>query len=193
MPIAALTAIRILAVRGAGRSIRILKWQLGDADVPLAEHTVRDYAAWEAEQDDDIEGWLRLIGDTDVRFDRTGPAEVWRSDVMLDGGTAGRIEAWCRAKGVSPFVFALHVTHHVLRACSHAAFSLGVAYDTRPPECMETVGMFVNTVLVPFGAGVEPIEKVEAPAPVAHRRARGACARARLGGGGVLCYASVCA
>ena len=51
--------------------------RLVDADVPPAERTVRDYAAWEAEQDDDIEGWLGLIGDTDVRFDRTGPAEVW--------------------------------------------------------------------------------------------------------------------
>ena len=62
---------------------------------------------------------------------------------------------------MSPFVFALHVTHHVLRAYSHAAFALGVAYDTRPPECMETVGMFVNTVLVPFGAAAEPIEEVQ--------------------------------
>ena len=48
-----------------------------------------------------------------------------------------------------------------LRAYSHAAFALGVAYDTRPPQCMETVGMFVNTVLVPFRAAAEPIEEVQ--------------------------------
>ena len=105
---------------GDGRSMELLKRRLADADVPPAERTVRDYAAWEAEQDDDIEGWLGLIGDTDVRFDRTGPAEVWRSDVVLDGGTAGRIEAWCRANGVSPFVFALHVSM-VLKPLLHAS------------------------------------------------------------------------
>ena len=96
-----------------------------------------------------------------MRFDRSGPAEVWRSEVTLDGPTVERIEGWCRSRGVSAFAFALHVTRLVLRAYSHAPFALGVAYDTRPAECLETIGMFVNTVLVPFGTAVEEVEELQ--------------------------------
>ena len=42
------------------------------------------------------------------------------------------------------------VMHKALRAYSHEAFAIGTAYDARPPSFRDTVGMFVNTVLVPF-------------------------------------------
>ncbi|KAL7447795.1 hypothetical protein ACHAWC_000112, partial [Mediolabrus comicus] len=45
--------------------------------------------------------------------------------------------------------------HQALRAYSHESFAIGTAYDTRPAQFHNTVGMFVNTVLIPFGKDME--------------------------------------
>jgi len=45
--------------------------------------------------------------------------------------------------------------HKALRAYSHEAFAIGTDYDARPSSSRDTVGMFVNTVLVPFVKGQE--------------------------------------
>src|SRR5210317_727429 len=44
--------------------------------------------------------------------------------------------------------------HEAMRAYSHESFAIGTAYDARPAQFHDTVGMFVNTVLIPFGKGV---------------------------------------
>ena len=60
------------------------------------------------------------------------------------------------------FTVALSILNHSLRAYSHDAFAVGIAHDVRPPQFADTVGMFVNTVLVPFGGGKEGgCERVE--------------------------------
>ena len=51
------------------------------------------------------------------------------------------------------FVLFLGILHNTLRAYSHEAYAIGTAYDTRPPQFHHTLGMFVNTVLIPFLGG----------------------------------------
>ena len=53
------------------------------------------------------------------------------------------------------FVLALGILHHSMRAYNHGAYAIGTAYDTRPGKFHDTIGMFVNTVLVPFLGGKE--------------------------------------
>ena len=53
------------------------------------------------------------------------------------------------------FSAALSILHHSMRAYSREAFAVGVAHDARPRQFRDTVGMFVNTVLVPFKGGTD--------------------------------------
>ena len=75
--------------------------------------------------------------------------------IAVDSDTRAALDAYCRKENISLFSLALGVMHHVLRAYSHESFAIGTAYDARPPQFHDTVGMFVNTVLIPFGKGVE--------------------------------------
>eukprot|EP00957_Ditylum_brightwellii_P198348 15114691-Ditylum_brightwellii.AAC.1 len=40
-----------------------------------------------------------------------------------------------------------------MRVYSHEGFAVGVAYDGRPLQFLDTMGMFVNSVLFPFEGG----------------------------------------
>eukprot|EP00560_Eucampia_antarctica_P002932 CAMPEP_0197841126 /NCGR_PEP_ID=MMETSP1437-20131217/45995_1 /TAXON_ID=49252 ORGANISM="Eucampia antarctica, Strain CCMP1452" /NCGR_SAMPLE_ID=MMETSP1437 /ASSEMBLY_ACC=CAM_ASM_001096 /LENGTH=391 /DNA_ID=CAMNT_0043450827 /DNA_START=94 /DNA_END=1266 /DNA_ORIENTATION=- len=146
--------------------------------------TVRKYAALEASSEmkekytDSVEEWKEIMGDTlprlavDFTADHvvhTGddvvslsPSLVYNSTVTLDAVTVAGLRSLCQEKGVSMFTAALSILHHCLRAYSHDAFAVGIAHDVRPPQFADTVGMFVNTVLVPFEGGKEGgYERVE--------------------------------
>lgn len=141
---------------------RISMRQLTDENSPNAHKTKQECAARDTDEDDDIEGWMQLLRDVeDVRFDRLGPAEEWHSVVQLDAGIVRQIEAWCKAKGLSPFVFALHATRYVLWAYSHVPFALGVAHNARSLECISALGKFDHPVLMPFGSKLELVEEVQ--------------------------------
>ena len=77
----------------------------------------------------------------------------YTSHVTLDGDTLTGMQSFCKEKGISMFSLALSTLHQSMRAYSHEAFAVGVAHDVRPREFQDTVGMFVNTVLVPFKGG----------------------------------------
>ena len=82
----------------------------------------------------------------------------------LDNNIVSEIRGFCQSSKVSMFAFALHCLHHTLRAYNHNAFAIGVAHDTRSARFLNAMGMFVNTVLVPFGdddRGEESVEDVE--------------------------------
>eukprot|EP00521_Asterionellopsis_glacialis_P014480 CAMPEP_0195308118 /NCGR_PEP_ID=MMETSP0707-20130614/38061_1 /TAXON_ID=33640 /ORGANISM="Asterionellopsis glacialis, Strain CCMP134" /LENGTH=564 /DNA_ID=CAMNT_0040372377 /DNA_START=439 /DNA_END=2129 /DNA_ORIENTATION=- len=64
-------------------------------------------------------------------------------------------EGYCQRQRISLFTLALSVMHKSLHAYSHDAFAIGTAFDARPSYFHDTVGMFVNTVLIPFGTGKE--------------------------------------
>eukprot|EP00555_Chaetoceros_dichaeta_P013686 CAMPEP_0198263516 /NCGR_PEP_ID=MMETSP1447-20131203/12267_1 /TAXON_ID=420782 /ORGANISM="Chaetoceros dichaeta, Strain CCMP1751" /LENGTH=146 /DNA_ID=CAMNT_0043952131 /DNA_START=268 /DNA_END=708 /DNA_ORIENTATION=+ len=139
--------------------------------------TVRKYASLEASSEmkekytESVETWKAIMGDTlprlDVDFisdrvvhagdniDSVPPSLVYNSTVTLDDVTVAGLRSFCQEKGVSMFTVALSILHHSLRAYSHDAFAVGIAHDVRPPQFVDTVGMFVNTVLVPFGGGKE--------------------------------------
>ena len=135
-----------------GASNGILCERLLDADAPAPRRTLRDYAAWETEQDGRVGDWVELLGDAEPRFAGTPEAVANETaTVQLDGATVGRIRAWCQAKGIGVFAFALWATRHLLRAYGDVeTCALGVAYDVRPASLRRTVGMMVNTVLVPL-------------------------------------------
>ena len=77
------------------------------------------------------------------------------TNVTLDGATVSSLRSLCEEMRVSVFSVALNILHHTMRAYSHDAFAIGVAYDVRPRQFQDSVGMFVNTVLVPFRGGKE--------------------------------------
>jgi hypothetical protein len=135
-----------------GASNGILCERLLDADAPVPRRTLRDYAAWETEQDERVGDWVALLGDAEPRFAGTPEAVANETaTVELEGATVGRIRAWCQAKGIGVFAFALWATRHLLRAYGDVeTCALGVAYDVRPASLRRTVGMMVNTVLVPM-------------------------------------------
>ena len=53
-------------------------------------------------------------------------------------------------KNVTPFVFAQCFFHHSIRAYSHGYFAVDISHDTRGSDFHNTIGMFFNTLLVPF-------------------------------------------
>ncbi len=78
------------------------------------------------------------------------------STVTLDADMVERIRGYCCENGVSMFSMALSSLHLTLRAySSHEAFAIGVAHPVRSAQFRDTVGMSVNTVLVPFTGGDE--------------------------------------
>ena len=77
------------------------------------------------------------------------------TNVTLDGATVSSLRSLCEEMRVSMFSVALSILHHTMRAYSHDSFAIGVAYDMRPRQFHDSVGMFINTVLVPFRGGKE--------------------------------------
>ena len=125
--------------------------------LPVEERSARDYAAWEAQQPSDVDWWVKTLGDTPARLDWSGSKQVWRGSFCPDDVA---IKRWCAEKKVTPFAFAMCVTQQVLRQYCTDAFAVGTAYDTRPPQCADSIGMFVNTVLVPYAHDdVEAVQK----------------------------------
>ena len=97
-----------------------------------------------------------MLGDTPKRLEvdlASSSSMSWRREVPLDGETVLALQVFCRKEGVSLFVVAMSVLHQLMRAYSHQAYAIGIARDTRPRQFHDTVGMFVNTVLVPFSGG----------------------------------------
>jgi len=144
-----------------GRSVQLLMQRLVNLSIALPRRTVRDYAAWEAEQAVDGDGWVSILGDTPPRFECSGSQITHVSTLVVDAETVERILSWCSDRRVSPFVFAMYVTRQVLWAYSHEPFALGIAHDVRPAECQDAMGMFVNTVLIPFGEVGEKVDEVQ--------------------------------
>jgi hypothetical protein len=148
-----------------GRSMQILLEAIAAGEVKneTRDWSVRRYAAYEglpeviAEQQASVERYVEMLGDTPARLevDFAVPNSYYRSSITLDSDRRAALEAYCRQEKISLFSFALGVMHEAMSAYSHESFAIGTAYDTRPAQFHNTVGMFVNTVLIPFGKGVE--------------------------------------
>ena len=83
---------------------------------------------------------------------------MWHGSLQPD---TAAIKQWCAAKKVTPFAFAMCVAQQVLRRYCDGSFAIGTAYDTRPPQCAETIGMFVNTVLFPYDGENNSVDAVQ--------------------------------
>jgi non-ribosomal peptide synthetase component F len=104
-----------------------------------------------------VERCVEMLGDTPPRLevDFAVPNSYHTSSITLDSDTRATLEAYCRQENISLFSLALGVMHHAIRAYSHESFAIGTVYDARQPQFHDTIGMFVNTVLIPFSKGVE--------------------------------------
>jgi len=165
---------------GDGRSIQILldAINVGTVKASTSEWSIRKYAAFEAlpevvnDQRALVEKYVELLGDTpprlEVDFASPPPSSsaststsastssayqrtTSRSGISLDCATRMSLEKYCRKEKISLFSLALGVMHKAIRSYSHEAFAIGTSYDARPSCFRDSVGMFVNTVLVPFG------------------------------------------
>merc|ERR1712151_132594 len=83
----------------------------------------------------------------------TSQTKSHTTSVKLGAELVSKLEDFCQQERISMFSMALSVLHRCMRAYSHNAFAVGVAVDTRPYQFRDTVGMFVNTILVPFVGG----------------------------------------
>src|SRR6056300_1790097 len=148
-----------------GRSLQILFEAIAAGEVKneTMNWSIRKYAALEAlpevivEQQACVERCVYMLGDTPPRLEVDfAIAESYHtSSITLDSDTRAALDAYCRGENISLFSLALGVMHHVIRAYSHEPFAIGTVYDARPPQFHDTIGMFVNTVLIPFAKGVE--------------------------------------
>ena len=148
-----------------GRSLQILFEAINAGAVKSSTEkwSIRKYSAFEAlpevvdEHRASVQKFVELLGDTPPRLevDFTSPNSYHTSSITLDGATRAALECYCRKERISLFSLALGVMHMSLRAYSHEAFAVGTAFDARPSSFRDTVGMFVNTVLIPFGKGEE--------------------------------------
>ena len=105
---------------------------------------------------------IRTSGDNNTAHESNGKSNQMtsllacipnRSAVTLDCIMVEKIGRYCQEKGISMFSLALGTLHHLMRAYSRESFAIGVAHDVRPRQFRDTVGMLVNTVLVPFEGG----------------------------------------
>ena len=151
-----------------GKSVQVFleAVAMGRAKSSTKLYNVRKYAAYEAlpevqeKYKASAVAWKDLLGDTPSRLevdfgssslDEPSPT----NSLVVDRATVARLQAFCRKEGVSMFVFALSILHHCMRAYSRDAYAIGTAYDGRPGAFSDAIGMFVNTVLVPFMGGKE--------------------------------------
>ena len=119
-----------------------------------------------------ITQWEKILDDTPPRLDLdtmahqadTQSSSLYSTQSLhLDKKIASEMSAFYQRSKVSMFAFALHCLHHTLGAYNHNAFAIGVAHDTRGIHLFNTIGMFVNMVLVPFsndGRGEESVKDV---------------------------------
>src|SRR6056300_1261722 len=148
-----------------GRSLQILFEAIAAGEVKneTMNWSIRKYAALEelpeviSEQQACVERCVEMLDDTPPRLevDFAVPNSYHTSSITLDSDTRAALDAYCRGENISLFSLALGVMHHVIRAYSHEPFAIGTVYDARPPQFHDTIGMFVNTVLIPFAKGVE--------------------------------------
>eukprot|EP00984_Skeletonema_dohrnii_P018334 scaffold8539_cov133-Skeletonema_dohrnii-CCMP3373.AAC.1 len=148
-----------------GRSFQILFEAINAGTVKSSTKlwNMRKYSAFEAlpevvdEQRASVQKYVELLGDTPPRLevDFASPNSYHTSSITLDGATRAALEDYCRKERISLFSLALAIMQKSLRAYSHEAFAIGTAFDARPSYFRDTVGMFVNTVLIPFGKGEE--------------------------------------
>src|SRR6056300_1670034 len=148
-----------------GRSLQILFEAIAAGEVKneTMNWSIRKYAALEelpeviSEQQACVERCVEMLDDTPPRLevDFAVPNSYHTSSITFDSDTRAALDAYCRGENISLFSLALGVMHHVIRAYSHEPFAIGTVYDARPPPFHDTIGMFVNTVLIPFAKGVE--------------------------------------
>ena len=152
-----------------GRSMQILLKAIYEGHVESSTkiYNARKYAAYEAlpeVQDgykDSVVTWKEMLGDTAPRLEvdfassSAQPSASYVLSFLLERDTVNDLQAFCRKQEVSMFVLALGVLHHSLRSYSHCGYAIGTAYDVRPGMFLDAIGMFVNTVLVPFRGGSE--------------------------------------
>ena len=153
-----------------GHSVQVLQQRLNccektdDATKAIMQghFSARDYAFWESSQTWEKERWKQILHGVGPKFLCPSGAggsrgeTVWRSTISLDHHLVTQLKSFCQKRGLSLFAAGLFLTFKVLRAyrdrpkdSPEERFALGVAYDVRPPGFENTVGMFVNTVLVP--------------------------------------------
>ena len=110
-----------------------------------------------AEQQASVNKYAEMLEDTPPRLDLDFaiPSVYHASSIILDNGARSALEEHCRKEKISLFALALGVMKEAVRAYSHEAFAIGTAYDSRPARFRDCIGMFVNTVLIPFGKGKE--------------------------------------
>ena len=154
-----------------GRSVEILLRHLVPGVVE-EQYTVRRYSALETYED--VEGvylssimeWKNMLGDIAPRLEidmesiddlSSGASNksISVQEVELDDEMVICMQRFYKEKKLSLFSFAVYVLNHTLRAYSREGFALGVANDTRRSQFIDTIGMFVNTVLIPFQGGYE--------------------------------------
>lgn len=107
------------------------------------------------------EALIDILGDTPPKLEVDFATDEHRAvapkrlttSIKLDIDLVSCLQTYCRNQGVSMFSLALSAYHHSMQAYSHEAFAIGVAYDARPHQFLDSVGMFVNTVLFPFKGG----------------------------------------
>ena len=148
-----------------GRSFQILAEAIatGKMKNETRHWSVRKYAAFEAlpevvnEQKKMVKSFVEILGDTPPRLevDFAVPDSYHTSSIILSSDTRAALEAYCRKENISLFSLALGVMHQAIRAYSHESFAIGTVYNSRPSQFRDTIGMFVNTVLIPFAKGAE--------------------------------------
>ena len=155
-----------------GRSMEVLFDAIGSGRVKETSKafSTRKYAALESSPEmmekytKSLCEFKRILGDTPPKLELDfGDASVAFGDqrvsnvssIVIDAEIASNLSTFCTASGVSMFSAALHIVHQTLRGYSHEPFALGVAHDVRPRQFRDSVGMFVNTVLVPLAGGKE--------------------------------------
>ena len=148
-----------------GRSFQILFEAITDGKIKTStrDWSIRKYAAYEAlpeviaDQQESVKKYAEMLGDTPSRLDLDFaiPSVYHVSSIILDNDIRLALEAHCRKEKISLFAFALGAMKETVRAYSHESFAVGIAYDSRPARFRDSIGMFVNTVLIPFGKGNE--------------------------------------
>jgi len=162
-----------------GRSVELFFRWIVSGNVPgiAIEYNVRRYAALEAKETDKdnemfaaaLTKWGGIMKDTPERFDCDVISSRSVSDIdasaynvqklLINVDMVGKLKKFCKQRKVSMFSFALHALRCTLRGYGGNGFAIGVTYDLRKKQFLETIGMFANTTLFPVYKGDE--EKVE--------------------------------
>ena len=103
---------------------------------------------------DSIVKWKQILEDTPPNIDLNVASQVQLSysvqRMNMDHSTVSHMNDFLQNNNLTPFVFDLYCFHHTIRAYAHGYFAVGIADDTRGSDFHNTIGMFFNTLLVPF-------------------------------------------